>query len=59
MPLSKISVYEDASILEANKIIIIERIDLIPVVTKEDPTKIVGAVTGEAIANAYDQARKR
>jgi Zn-dependent protease/predicted transcriptional regulator len=59
MPLSKISVYEDASILEANKIIINERIDLIPVVKKEDPTKIVGVVTGEAIANAYDQARNR
>ena len=59
MPLSKIFVYEDESILEANKIIISEHIDLIPVVKKENPTKVVGVITSEAIANAYDQARNR
>ncbi|MCW3999030.1 MAG: site-2 protease family protein [Candidatus Bathyarchaeota archaeon] len=59
MPLMKIHVYLDDSILEANKIIIREKIDLIPVVERENPEKVVGALTSEAIANAYEQARNR
>ncbi len=59
MPLKKISVFSDESILEANKIITREKIDLIPVVARENPTKVVGTLTSEAIANAYEQARNR
>ncbi|HSV49247.1 MAG TPA: site-2 protease family protein [Candidatus Acidoferrales bacterium] len=59
MPIAKISVYEDASILEANKIIITQNINLIPVVQKENPTKLVGIITSQAIANAYEQAKNR
>jgi Zn-dependent protease/predicted transcriptional regulator len=59
MPLKKIFVFIDESILEANKIIIREKIDLIPVVEKENPSKVVGTLTSEAIANAYEQARNR
>jgi len=59
MPLSNISVFEDESILEANKIMTREKIDLIPVVYKETPTKVIGVLTSEALANAYEKARNR
>ena len=59
MPLKNISVYEDESILEANKIMTKEKIDLIPVVDKQTPTKIVGVVTSEAIANAYEKSKSK
>jgi CBS domain-containing protein len=59
MPLKQISIYQDESILEAHKITIREKIDLIPVVLRENPSKVVGALTSEAIANAYEQARNR
>jgi CBS domain-containing protein len=57
MPLKNISVYEDESILEANKLITQEKIDLIPVVDRENPTKVVGVLTSEAIANAYEKSK--
>jgi Zn-dependent protease/CBS domain-containing protein len=57
MPLRNISVYEDESILEANKIITQEKIDLIPVVERETPKKVVGVLTSEAIANAYEKSK--
>jgi CBS domain-containing protein len=59
MPLKNISVYEDESILEANKIITRERIDLIPVVNKQTPTKIVGVLTSEALAKAYEKSKNK
>jgi Zn-dependent protease/CBS domain-containing protein len=59
MPLKNISVHEDESILEANKIMSTEKIDLIPVVDKENPTKVVGVLTSEAIANAYEKSKSR
>lgn len=59
MPLKNISVYEDESILEANKIMTRERVDLIPVVDRETPSKVVGVLTSEAIANAYEKSKNR
>lgn len=59
MPLSNISVNQDASILEANKIITKEKIDLIPVVGKEAPNIVIGVLTSEAITSAYEKARNR
>jgi Zn-dependent protease/CBS domain-containing protein len=59
MPIAKISVYEDESILEANKIITREKIDVIPVVKRENPTVVVGVITSEAISKAYEQAKNR
>jgi CBS domain-containing protein len=59
MQLKNISVYEDESILEANKIITRERIDLIPVVNKQTPTKIVGVLTSEALAKAYEKSKNK
>ena len=57
MPLKNISVYVDESILEANKIITQEKIDLIPVVERETPTKVIGVLTSEAIASAYEKSK--
>jgi Zn-dependent protease/CBS domain-containing protein len=59
MPHSNISVNQDASILEANKVMVREKIDLIPVVDKSLPRQVVGVLTSEAIANAYEKARNR
>ena len=59
MPLKNISVYEDESILEANKLITQEKIDLIPVVDRESSTKVVGVLTSEAIASAYEKSKNR
>jgi Zn-dependent protease/CBS domain-containing protein len=59
IPLKNISVYEDESILEANKMMMREKIDLVPVVDKETPTKIVGVLTSEAIANAYEKSKSQ
>ena len=59
MAQKNISVYEDESILEANKIMTREKIDLIPVVDKEIPTKIVGVLTSEAVANAYEKSKRQ
>jgi Zn-dependent protease/CBS domain-containing protein len=59
MPLKNTAVYEDESILEVNKIMTREKIDLVPVVDREMPTKIVGVLTSEAIANAYEKSKSR
>jgi len=59
MPLKKIYVYDYESILEANKIIIKEKINMVPVVKKENPDKVVGVLTSEAIVDAYNKARNK
>jgi Zn-dependent protease/CBS domain-containing protein len=59
MPLRNISVFQDESILEANKLTIREKIDLIPVVDREMPTKLIGVLTSEAITSAYEKAKTR
>lgn len=45
----KISVFSDESILEAYKIMLREKIDLVPVVEKEAPEKVVDVVTSESV----------
>jgi Zn-dependent protease/CBS domain-containing protein len=57
MPLKSISIYPDEAILEAYKLMTREKIDLLPVVEKIAPTKVVGVLTSEAVANAYEKAR--
>jgi CBS domain-containing protein len=59
MPLRNISVFQDESILEANKIMMREKIDLVPVVENENPAKVVGVLTSEAISSAYEKSRNR
>jgi len=59
MPLRLITVFADESILEANKLMAREKIDLIPVVSKDERTKVVGVLTGDALMKAYEKARNR
>ena len=59
MPLKNISVFEDESILEVNKTMAGEKIDLVPVVDKQTPTKIVGVLTSKAVANAYEKSKSK
>jgi len=53
----KISIFPDESILEAYKLMTKEKVDLIPVVFREDPNKVAGVVTSEAVAQAYEKAK--
>jgi Zn-dependent protease len=57
LPIKQISVFIDESILEAYKVMAREKIDLIPVVERETPTKVVGVVTSEGVAYAYEKAK--
>jgi Zn-dependent protease/CBS domain-containing protein len=59
MPLKRIFVYEDESILEANKIMQREKINIVPVMQKENPVNVVGVLTSEAIASSFEKARNR
>jgi CBS domain-containing protein len=57
LPTVRISVFPDESILNAYKIITRERLDLVPVVSRQSPMKVVGVVTGESVAYAYEKAK--
>ncbi len=57
MPLKNISTHPEEPVFEAYKVMTKEKIDLLPVVDKESPTKVVGVLTSEAVAKAYDKAR--
>jgi Zn-dependent protease len=57
LPTKQVSVFSDESVLEAYKIMTREKIDLLPVVDKEALARVVGVVTSEGIAFAYEKAR--
>jgi Zn-dependent protease len=57
LPTKQVSVLQDESILEAYKTMNREKIDLIPVVDREAPTKVEGVVTSEGVAYAYEKAK--
>lgn len=57
MPLKQVSVFPDESILEAYKIMTREKIDLVPVVDREAPSKVLGVLTNEGVAYAYEKAK--
>jgi CBS domain-containing protein len=57
MPTKQVSVFQDESVLEAYKIMSREKIDLIPGVDKEAPTKVVGVLTSEGVAYAHEKAK--
>ena len=57
IPLLHIVLFEDQSILEADKIRLKEQIDLLPVVQKENPTQIIGTLTTKNIAHAYEKTQ--
>jgi Zn-dependent protease len=57
MPIKKLFVYADESVLEAQKIMTRERITVLPVVDRSDPTKLTCALTVEGISAALDAAK--
>jgi Zn-dependent protease/CBS domain-containing protein len=59
MPIKNISTYPDEAVFEAYKNMIKEKIDLLPVVDKQNPTKVVGVLTSETVAGAYEKARNK
>ena len=59
IPLKSISTFPDEAVFEAYKLMTREKIDLLPVVDKDVPTRVMGVLTSEAVANAYEKARNR
>ena len=57
MPLKHLFIYEDESILEAYKVMNREKIDLLPVVERKTPDKVIGVLTSESVAEAYEKAK--
>jgi len=57
MPLKNVSTSPDEAVFEAYKTMTKEKIDLLPVVDRDAPTRIVGVLTNEAVAKAFDKAR--
>lgn len=53
----QVSVFDDESILEAYKLMTREKIDLLPVVNRAAPTRVIGVVTSEGVASAYEKAK--
>ncbi len=52
-----VSVFSDESILEAYKLMTREKIDLIPVVDKAAPSKVIGVVTSESVSYAIEKSK--
>jgi Zn-dependent protease/CBS domain-containing protein len=59
LPMKQVSVFQDESVLEAYKIMSREKLDLVPVVDREAPSKVVGVLTNEGVAYAYEKAKAR
>jgi len=59
MPIKNISTYPDEAVFEAYKHMTKEKIDLMPVVDRETPSKVVGVLTSETVATAYEKAKNR
>jgi len=57
LPIKQVSTYPDNSILEVYKIMAREKINTVPVVDKEAPTKVLGVITSESVAYAYEKAK--
>jgi Zn-dependent protease len=57
LPLVKVWVYPDESVLEAQKIMIQKRLSAVPVVNRSDPTKVICVLTTEGIAASLDRAK--
>ncbi|MGA2682676.1 MAG: site-2 protease family protein [Candidatus Bathyarchaeia archaeon] len=59
LPVKSISTFPDEAVFEAYKLMTKEKIDLMPVVEKDTSTKVVGVLTSEAVASAYEKAKSR
>lgn len=57
MPIKKVSVYQDESVLEAQKIMMRERVDVMPIVERTDPTRVTCVLTTEGLSAAFERAK--
>jgi Zn-dependent protease len=57
MPLRRISIFKDESVLEAQKIMVAQKIDVVPVVDRSDPSKVVCVLTSEGMSAAIEKAK--
>lgn len=57
LPMKRVSVFPDESILEAQKILSREGTEIVAVVERDSPSKVVGVITGESMAYAYEKAK--
>ncbi len=57
MPLKQVSVFPDESVLEAHKVMTRERMAVLPVVAREDHSKVVCVLTMEGVAASYERAK--
>lgn len=57
LPTKQILINADQSVLEAFKLMGQMKIDVIPVVEKEAPTKAIGVITRDSVAYAYELAK--
>jgi Zn-dependent protease/CBS domain-containing protein len=57
LPIKKVSIFSDEPAVDAYKIMAKEKIDLVPVVHRDNTSKVVGVVTSESIAYAYEKAK--
>jgi Zn-dependent protease/CBS domain-containing protein len=57
LPLIHAAVLSDDPVLEAHKTMLKQKIDLVPVIEKENPRKIVGVLTSEGVSRAYQKAK--
>ncbi len=57
MPLEKVYVFSDESVLEAQKIMFNQKIDVMPVLDRKNPEKVVCVLTTEGVAAAIEKAK--
>jgi Zn-dependent protease/CBS domain-containing protein len=57
LPMKKLSIFDDESVLEAHTIMRREKIDLLPVVDREASDRVIGVITNESIALAIEKAK--
>ncbi|MEM4574442.1 MAG: hypothetical protein QXF45_07890 [Candidatus Caldarchaeum sp.] len=43
--------------MKHTKVMVRQKIDLVPVVSRDDPNKVVGILTSESVAYAYEKAK--
>ena len=57
LPTKQVSVFSEESILDAYKIMAREKTDIVPVLDREAPIRVLGVVTSETVADAYEKAK--
>ena len=57
LPMKKLLIFDDESVLEAYKIMRHEKIDLLPVVNREATDIVIGIITSEGIASSIEKAK--